>query len=106
MAIAARWMQVEPNAIVVIDTDFQADFLPNGDVQQLISLQMGGGLSRRTLWEELQRRNTLGPQFDPDVEEERLAEEPTALGMMGDHSHDSDGLDPSQEAGAVTREAA
>lgn len=88
LALAARWMGAEPDAVVNINTDFVADFLPANDVQQLITLEASGGISRLTLWDELTRRGTLGPQFDAEVETERLLEQPTALGLMGEHTHD------------------
>jgi hypothetical protein len=96
LALAARWMGVEPNAVVNINTDFVADFLPANDIQQLITLEASGGISRLTLWDELTRRGTLGPQFDAEVETERLLEQPTALGLMGEHTHDHDS-DPSDD---------
>lgn len=46
------------------------------DLQQLAAVRAQGDISRETLWEEMQRRNYLSEDFDPDAEKDRLANEP------------------------------
>jgi hypothetical protein len=38
----------------------------------VIRSRITGEISRRTFWEELQRRGTLAPDFDPDEEQAQL----------------------------------
>jgi hypothetical protein len=46
-------------------------------------MKLAGDLSRESLWAELKRRGTLMEDFDAEAEDERLAEEGAALGMVG-----------------------
>jgi hypothetical protein len=50
-----------------------------GDLQQLNATRAQGDLSRETLWDEMQRRDYLGPAFDPEREAQRLADEAPTL---------------------------
>lgn len=83
MLYTAQWMQLneEPEVSVYTDWGISAD-----GVQELTLLNqmvMAGNLSRRTLWEECKRRDTLSQDFDANEEEEAIAEEAPALGDMG-----------------------
>jgi hypothetical protein len=53
------------------------------DLQQLAAVRAQGDLSRETLWEEMQRRDFLSDSFDPDVEKDRLANEPQPMMDLG-----------------------
>lgn len=63
---------------VTVNKDFGVSSM-RGDLQQLIAARANGDISRETLWEEMQRRDYLGPTFDGDVEKERIASEPPPL---------------------------
>lgn len=57
---------------IEVNKDFGVGSL-RGDLQQLIAARAARDISRETLWEEMQRRDYLGPMFDPEVEASRLA---------------------------------
>lgn len=64
-----QWMGIENSGFTAsVPTDFSGDVRPDTDVPQLIALNTTGRLSTPTLWRELQRRGTLGPDFDADTE--------------------------------------
>lgn len=65
------------------------DFLPTeGDATALISLRQLGDISRADLTAELKRRGVLSPQFDPALNEARLADEaPILFRKAHDHDH-------------------
>lgn len=72
------WLKIDTAVEVSIHTDFGIDSEGADEAANLISMRPTGDLSRETLWEELQRRGILGPQFDAEQEEERLLEETPA----------------------------
>lgn len=49
------------------------------DLQQLVQAFVARGISRETLWAEMQRRGFLSDSFDPDAEEMRLLSEASEL---------------------------
>jgi hypothetical protein len=63
---------------VEVNKDFGVASM-RGDLQQLIAARQAGDISRETLWNEMQRRDYLGPAFDPETEASRLATEAPAL---------------------------
>jgi hypothetical protein len=68
---------------VEVNKDFGVASM-RGDLQQLIIARQAGDISRETLWDEMVRRDYLGPAFDPEVETDRLASEPPAPGSLMD----------------------
>lgn len=70
-----QWLKIEENVQVSVHTDFGIDSEGTDEAANLITMQSNGSLSTKTLWEELQRRGILGPQFDADEEDNRIAEE-------------------------------
>lgn len=69
------WLKLAATVEVSVHTDFGIDAGGGDETKNLLDARKNGDLSQRTLWEEMQRRGTLGPQFDPEVEEQRLLEE-------------------------------
>jgi hypothetical protein len=63
---------------VEVNKDFGVSSL-RGDLAGLTAARAARDLSLETYWEELQRRDYLGPAFDPAVEKDRLANEAPAL---------------------------
>jgi hypothetical protein len=60
---------------VRVFTDFALD---QGDAlgpPTLIQMRTAKDISQRTLWSEMQRRNVLSADFDPDAEEKALTDE-------------------------------
>ena len=73
--ITCMWLKLNEEPIVKVFTDFAID--PNDEKGPtfLMEMRKNGDLSRETLWEEAQRRNTLSADFDPEAENDRLEEE-------------------------------
>lgn len=90
-----QWLKIEENVQVSVHTDFGIDSEGTDEAANLITMRGTSDLSQRTLWEELQRRGILGPQFDPDAEEQRLLEE-----VPGDPSADDLGASLTPPAAA------
>jgi hypothetical protein len=65
---------------IEVNKDFGVSSL-RGDLQQLIAARANGDISRETLWDEMQRRDYLGPAFDPEVEAQRLLDEAPTLAV-------------------------
>lgn len=70
-----QWLKIEANVQVSVHTDFGIDSEGTDEAANLITMRGTNDLSQRTLWDELQRRGILGPQFDPDEEEKRILDE-------------------------------
>ena len=60
-----------------IFSDFVVSMLGGTDVPSILEMRVNRDLSRRTTFEELQRRSFLSDRVDADEEERRLAEEAT-----------------------------
>jgi hypothetical protein len=75
LVFTAEWLNEKPTAEVGVHTDFGVDIDGGADMAELLKARMAGEISRETYWDEMLRRGKLGPQFDPTVEEERLANE-------------------------------
>lgn len=69
---------VEP--IVKVHTDFDVDFESGRtELPALIAAEAASILSKRTVQDEFKRRGVLSDDFDPDEEEQRLAEQQQGL---------------------------
>lgn len=73
--LTCQWLKIQENVQVSVHTDFGIDSEGTDEAANLIKMQEDGSLSTRTLWEELQRRGILGPQFDADAEDKRILDE-------------------------------
>lgn len=83
----AQWMGSTEIVEVNVNTDFAVGMYGDVEVKVLFDSRSSNFISEETYWDELARRGVLGPQFDKDVERERLIEE-----MPGD-ANEADGLD-------------
>lgn len=75
--LTAKWLDIElpekgEERWVAINTDFDNIPLDAGIVSALANLVAQGDLSQETLWAALQRGEILPPDFDPEVERDRL----------------------------------
>jgi hypothetical protein len=73
--ITALWLNDATKPVVRVFTDFALD---QGDAlgpPTLIQMRTAKDISQRTLWSEMQRRNVLSADFDPDAEEKALTDE-------------------------------
>lgn len=68
----------ESGGEVEVNKDFGVASM-RGDLAGLTAARAARDLSLETYWEELQRRDYLGPAFDPAVEKDRLANEAPQL---------------------------
>ena len=75
------WRGQDSPVEVSVNTDFSEDLVAETDLRELRELYAARAISLRTLWQEWKRRGKLGPQFDEEKEEGRLAEEDGGLGM-------------------------
>lgn len=71
----ARWETLPETTELYINTDFAPDLLGDKDQATLVEMRATRDISQDTLWDELQRRDTLGPQFNKDDERKRLEKE-------------------------------
>jgi hypothetical protein len=83
-AYHAAWINLteDDGPAVEVNTDYGLT-IGGSDMVDLMKMRMTGELSRRTLWQEAQRRAVLGPTFDPEKEEEQLAAEGPPAGLAG-----------------------
>jgi hypothetical protein len=84
-------------AKVEINTEFGIDLGSTEDAKMLQSMNAAGQLSKRTLWEELKRRNILNPRFDPEKEEQLLEEEGSAAHEQDDGTGEIPPGDPNDD---------
>ena len=72
----AKWVGKNPDKApeVYIHTDFGIELKENAENSELLTAHQAGSLSVETLWDEWQRRGFTGPQFDPEVEKKRIAQ--------------------------------
>mgnify|MGYP003403969016 FL=1 len=76
LRITAMWFGIRDwKPSVKVFTDFDVDGEGAEDLTQLRAARDAGDLSQRSYWKELKRRNVLAPDFDPEKEEEALADE-------------------------------
>jgi len=78
----AMWMGEADTTEVFVHTDFGVSSSDAEALRTLVAARGSRDISLQTYWDELRRRNVLGPQFDPEEEQDRLDEEPPALGAM------------------------
>lgn len=69
------WLKIATTVEVSVYTDFGIDSEGTDEAANLIAMRTNGDLSQETLWQELQRRGILGPQFDADAERDQILEE-------------------------------
>jgi len=75
--LTAMWLALsQADAPTVrVYTDFAVEMGDDKGPTWLTDMAKRGRLSRRTEWEEAQRRNILSSDFDPDEEDKRIADE-------------------------------
>jgi hypothetical protein len=71
----AMWLNIQAEPEVYIHTDFGVELRETNENTELMEAHDSRVISRETLWDEWARRGFLGPQFDPEVEEQRLAKQ-------------------------------
>lgn len=71
----AQWLKANEAPEVHVHTDFGAGEFGDTEIRELSAARARRDISLPTYWDEMRRRGILGPQFDPDEENERLAEE-------------------------------
>lgn len=98
----ALWMGSDPaNAPEVsVHTDFAVGLYGAEEVRVLLDARKEREISTETLWDELQRRGVLGPQFDHEKEEQRLLAE-----IPGDDGESEMAAMLARNAGDQTRQA-
>lgn len=74
-----KWLGDVPVPEVDIYTDFGVDMEAGTELDALLKSQAQGVLSKRTVQEEFKRRGVLSDNFDPEEEEQQLAEEEQGL---------------------------
>lgn len=74
------WARQPDVATVSLNTDY--GLVLEADTATLMDMWRSRAISRETLWAELQRRDVLSGNFDPEDEAERIADEDT-LGLFG-----------------------
>ncbi len=73
--ITCQWLNRDDNPTVSVHTDFGVDFEAGTEVAGLLTAESQGVISKRTVQDEFKRRGILSDDFDPDEEEQRLAEQ-------------------------------
>lgn len=99
LRFTALWMKLTYEPEVEIFTDFDIGLSDDKGPETLAKARETGDLSQKTYWEELQRRNILGPNFSADEEEIRLESE-----LPGDPS-EQDLMDAGTDAGNASARA-
>src|SRR5262249_29953238 len=77
--ITCMWLGQNLEPEVNVHTDFGVDIQADSELQALLAAEAANVISKRTLQDELKRRGVLSDDFDPDVEEELLAEQQQGL---------------------------
>lgn len=77
LRLMAQWARLGDDAggSVIVNTKFQLTQADAADVQALNQMRMDREITRETRWKEMQRREVLGDDFDPDLEAEALEKE-------------------------------
>ncbi len=78
-ALTAQWLNASDEIEVSIHTDFGVDLTAQTELDSLLKCQAQGILSKQTVQMEFKRRGVLSDDFDPDEEEQILAEEDQGL---------------------------
>lgn len=79
MKFTMLWMGKADTVTVEVHTDFGVDVTGVEEAKVLADAQKRGVISQKTEREELVRRGILGPNFEEEEEEERLADEEEGL---------------------------
>lgn len=77
----ARYLGLPETTEISVHTDFAAEVLSDADERLLLEMASLGYISRQTLWDELTRRDILGPSFSSTDEENRLLSDDDGLGL-------------------------
>lgn len=72
MYITCKWMGIDYSPEVFVFTGFDDIFQDSSDIVELGKARERGDISLETLWSELKRRKILSPEFDAEVEKQRL----------------------------------
>ena len=80
LRLMAQWARLGDDAggSVVVNTKFQVTKAEAADVTALNQMRMDREITRETRWREMQRREVLGDDFDPDAEAAALEQEADA----------------------------
>lgn len=83
MVITCKWMNItkekyDPTVAVYLEFD---EFMEGKDLDTLNTAREKKDISQLTYWDELQRRSVLSPEFDAEVETQRLLDELPGDGM-------------------------
>ena len=79
LQFTSMWLG-EPDVVTAcVSTDFVADNGSTEECRVLLDAQKNGSLSAQTMRAEFKRRAVLGPDFDEEQEEEKIAEEQQGL---------------------------
>lgn len=70
-----QWLNIADTVTAVVHTDFGVDVQGAEEAKYIGDMQKRGVVSAQTEREEAARRGILGPQFDEDEEEQRIAED-------------------------------
>jgi len=73
--ITCDWLNRTDYPTVTVHTDFGVDFEAGTEVAGLLTAESQGVISKRTVQDEFKRRGILSDDFDPDEEEQRLADQ-------------------------------
>ncbi len=79
LVYTCQWLKIPDTVTCSVHTDFGVDVQGTEEAKAIGDAQSRGVVSRQTEREELARRGILGPQFDEDEEEQRIAEEEQSL---------------------------
>lgn len=71
----SMWINVKLEPTVYVNTDFAIELGEDKAPETLLTMNERGKLSTQTLWQEFKRRNILSPEFDAEIEEERILAE-------------------------------
>src|SRR5262249_4048961 len=75
LELTCKWIAEGTRPDVYIHTDFGVELRESNENAELMTAHDKRDISRDTMWDEWRRRGFLGPQFDPDVEKQRIAQE-------------------------------
>lgn len=81
-----QWLKIADTVTAVVHTDFGADISGTEESKVIGDMQKRGVISAKTERAENARRGILGPEFDEDEEEQRIAEEQEGLEPAGDEN--------------------
>lgn len=86
MQIQADWVGEAEGGNVELFKDFGAASLSDASAQLLLQTNQSGKISDQTLISEFKRRGILAADLDFESEQERIAEQGPALGMVGNEA--------------------